>query len=253
MKPVASIGWFVESQEDLSMMESCHVWGTPVMLSMYVKAHVDLAKECMPYSSIVSSLHLPKGLSTFDFDSGGLIDELLSFFPVKRMVIHPHSVDYLDEIVKKVVDRKQFCLNLETFGLSKRLHLFELIERYGRLIKESEFVGLCFDFSHFEEGVISYPLLKGLNQYIKMVHLSEIVDGKGHQPIRFGNQETGGPVPQQGIFSNYMALPNLAVEEIALEYAKEWAMGNTGGKLIKHHSWLTQYVEGKRRRYERKI
>jgi hypothetical protein len=237
----ASIGWFVSSEEDVAQLDKFVPSFAKLMLSFYKIEHVVLARKCcLPLVDQVVSLHLPKGLGAMDFGAGGLVEDLLEVFPVRRMVIHPWMED-LGEIVEKVLSLEKYALMLEIFSLGKKRGLFELIADFGKELR-TPYLGLCVDFSHLPKEILSGYFLMALNPYLKMIHLSCVKDGVPHSPVW----------ADQTILAGFRMLlhnvPNLRLEEVALEYGKDHISA-----LENQYYWLHDYVVSARRRYERSV
>lgn len=247
MKSLPSIGWFIESEDDVEFVEDvtmrfthyCHV-------SFYERQHAeDYFELCLPYSEKINSIHLPKGLHLSDYKKGGLVHEMYTALGVKLFNVHPWADD-LTGIVQEIIDNQDYTLCLETFSLKKPGNagnpLF-LLSHFGGYMLQSDKIRLTIDLSHLDNEVANYVFVRSLLPYSGMIHMSCRLKNNQHLPI-FAHQSD---VNARNIVGQVLSLPDCPIREIVLEYMREYRP-----QLEKHIWWLNDLINSKRRRFEKK-
>ena len=239
MSVIPSIGWFVADQKDVDIVRDLTLGhGMNVQLSFYQRKEWEKwgweMIECRDY---IHTIHLFKGLSESDFFTNQAVPTLAEIYQATRFVIHPFGDDVI-----YMVDRSRelgFTLCLENFGRGQA-NPFTMLAMYGDELK-AEHVGMCVDFSHLKDGLANEEFVKGLLPYTKVWHVSNRVGKKQHLPL--WGKELG--IHPQGILSRLLTIPKFPVQEIVLEYHKEFL-----NAAKKHYLWLNSYIIKKRRQFD---
>lgn len=240
MSIIPSVGWFVAGQEDADVVNEFTLdLLMNVQLSFYLRQ--DMEKwgwEFVESKDFIHTIHLCKGIRESDFFKGNIVSELAALYDVKRFVIHPFSDDVIH-----MVDRARelgITLCLETFQ-RHQANPFTMLAMYGEEL-EADHLGMCVDFSHLTDKLANEEFIKGLLPYTKLWHVSNRVGKNQHLPV-FTN-ELG--IHPQGILSRLLDIPKFPVQEIVLEYMKEYK-----AQLIKHYLWLATQITKKRKRFSK--
>jgi hypothetical protein len=165
------------------------------------------------------------------------VPTLAEIYNVKRFVIHPFGDDVIH-----MVDRARemgITLCLETFGRSQA-NPFTMLAVYGGEL-QADHLGMCVDFSHLKDSFANGDFIKELLPYTKVWHVSNRVGKDQHLPLFY--KEKG--IHPHGILSRLLQIPNFPVQEIVLEYMKEYR-----SRLIKDYLWLNSYIIKKRKHHE---
>jgi len=239
MRVIPSVGWFIADQKDVDIVREFTLdLKMNVQLSFYLRQEAEkFGWDFVECKDKIHTIHLPKGLRESDFFPGNMVSEFSALYDVKRFVIHPFSDDVIH-----MVDRAReldITLCLETFNRGQA-NPFTMLAMYGGELT-AEHLGMCVDFSHLKDGLATEEFIKGLLPYTKVWHVSNRVGKDQHLPI---NTKDLGIHPV-GILSRLLPLPKFPVEEIVLEYMKEYK-----AKLIKNYFWLDSYIMKKRRQFE---
>ena len=131
-----------------------------------------------------------------------------------------------------------FTVCFETFTKGKASP-FRLLAQFGDEL-ELPHIGLCVDFSHLPIDLVTASFITGLLPYTKMWHLSNKKGKKQHLPVFMQDADTN----VHRVISNVLTNPNFPVQEIVLEYMREFE-----SKLAKNYFWLQTYVINKRRKH----
>lgn len=223
-KVVGSIGWFISTSCDAQfVIDVIKGYTKKVHASFYEKKDLMYALALSEVSEGISSVHLPNGLALSDYAENGVVDNLRETLGVDLFVVHPWAED-LDYIVDCVMRREKYCLCLETFSFGKgKGSLLHLIEKYGRYMKDSPFLGLCFDFSHIAPEFMTWTLICPVLKYAKIFHVSEVKESKEgkekwerHCPF-----EVRGPFHAVSLLGQICTYPGPDVREVVLEYDKK--------------------------------
>jgi hypothetical protein len=237
-----SAGWFVSTPCDVEFigdMVKCNKFY--VQAGFYERKDLSWVLALSQYSDKISSIHLPKGLTASDYAEGGVVDELMEAFNTNLFVVHPWADD-LQHIVWTVNEREKFCLCLEGFSLSKgKGGVINLVENFGKDMRNSSHVGLCLDFSHIEPEVMNWQLAKALLPYTKMFHVSTVVDGKPHRPMH----STLSAILVKPLLHQFLQIPETPVMEVVLEYDKEYQK-----QLVMDVGRMNEWFEEKRRKFK---
>jgi len=239
-----SISWFVADKKDVEfVVEFTKGYKFNVELAFYELKDLDLVNALLDVpSEYVSSIHLPKGLTHKDYvDETGIVKNLAKVFEVDLFVVHPWASDLM-AIADSVVDEEQYCLCLESFR-SKRTgqgNPFRLLADFGRHF-QTDWMGLCIDFSHLASELCHFNVLKYWLPYTKMIHASGCVPGKQeHVPVFLH----GSAINAVSVVGQTLAIKDLKVREIVLEYMKQYK-----SYLVKNIFWLNSAIKEKRRRW----
>jgi len=240
--PIPSVGWFIEDESDVEYVHNMTLsWGVNVHLSFYSLESIKTLAQFVDCADFINSIHLPNGLTVKDFERGGVVHMAHTMLGVNLFNIHPWNPD-LQSIVEEVIDQNEYELCLETFKLrtDKIGNPMRQLAQYGRYMLESDMIGLTVDLTHIEPEVCNYTFVRSLLPFTKIIHMSETIDGKKHQPIFTGPT---GNSNVRNIVGMCLDIPQLPVREFVLEYDREFR-----GKLFKHHQWLKNLIFEKRRR-----
>lgn len=244
MKPIPSMGWFIESMEDVETVNSfADGYGQFVHLSFYDWAHLFSYWEyCMPISHMVNSIHLSNNLTLKDYKKGGIVPKLQDRLGVQMFTVHPWADD-LDSIVQEVLNNQTYSLCLENFPCkkSKDGNLFMLLARFGRYMLMSDRIGLTLDLSHMDDDIANYTVVKSVLPYTRIIHMSCRIKKSGHLPIF----KQYSDVNARNLVGQVLNINPLPVQEIVLEYNKEYKKD-----LVKHIFWLKNLIQAKRRRFK---
>lgn len=241
MKIESSIGWFIASQDDVEVVKELTVdLEVNVHLSFYQKKDAEdwmwrlIDRIDVSY---INSIHLPKGLYQSDYTKNSLVWELANVFDVKRFVVHPWASD-LSNIVDEV-EKNGWTLCLENFG-KKGASPFSLISQFGDEL-QTDHLGLCVDFSHLHPSLCTVEFVKALMPYTKMWHASNQKGKNQHLPISWQDTDTQA----HRIISNLLSMPAFPIQEIVLEYFKEYK-----SKAIKNYFSLKSDIIQRRRKID---
>lgn len=240
-----SISWFISSKEDVEFVKEyikCYKFN--VELAFYELKDLYFVGDLMDIDTkYVSSIHLPKGLLYSDYvNEGGVVKELAKNFNVDLFVVHPWSDD-LDRVCRRLIEGEEgYCLCLEVFRSKKsgKGNAFRLLADFGQYL-QTDWVGLCIDFSHLDLELCNWIVIRGFLPYTKMIHASCRVEKQQHAPVF---PIRGEWINAVSLISSILSVKDLKVREIVLEYMKQYKES-----LVKHSFWLQSYIREKRRRW----
>lgn len=239
-----SISWFIADKEDVDfVVEFTKGYKFNVELGFYELKDLDLLNDLLDVpSEYISSIHLPKGLTHRDYiDDKGIVKNLAETFDVDMFVVHPWATD-LFAIAASVVEMEEYCLCLETFRSKKtgQGNPFRLLADFGKHF-QTDWMGLCLDFSHLAPELCHFNVLKYWLPYTKVIHASGCADGKQqHVPIFLHGSE----INAVSVIGQTLAVKNLKVREIVLEYMKQYKE-----YLVRNIFWLNSSIQEKRRKW----
>lgn len=240
-----SISWFISSKEDVEFVKEyieCYKYN--VELAFYELKDLEYVGDLLDIDpKYISSIHLPKGLvySDYAFD-GGVVKDLKRAFNVDLFVVHPWLED-LDRVCKRLAEGESgYCLCLEAFRSKKtgKGNLFTLLANFGQYC-QTDWVGLCLDFSHLDAELCNWKIVKNFLPYTKMIHASCRIGKQQHSPVF---PIRGEWINAVSLLGSILSIKDLKVREIVLEYMKQYKES-----LVKHSFWLQSYVQEKRRRW----
>lgn len=241
-----SISWFISSKEDVEFVkEYIESYKFNVELAFYEPKDLEYVGDLMDIpTEYISSIHLPKGLVYSDyFHDGGVVRDLKKRFDVDLFVVHPWSDD-LDRICNRLVEGEEgYCLCLEAFGAKKQQakgNPFYLLTNFGKYF-QSDWVGMCLDFSHLDAEMCNWKIVKNFLPYTKMIHASCRIEKQQHTPVF---PIRGEWINAVSLIGSILSVKDLKVREIVLEYMKQYKES-----LVKHSFWLQSYIQEKRRRW----
>jgi hypothetical protein len=243
--PVSSVGWFVETAEDTEFIRyMTRTMNVFVHLSFYERHTIDESAQFLDCREYINSVHLPNELSVSDFKAGGVVQQVSEFLDVKLFNIHPWCPD-LVEIIEEVLTNHDYTLCLETFKLKtdKIGNVMRQLAQFGGYMLRSDRIGLTLDLTHLEPEVMNYTFVRGVLPFVKIIHMSQTVGKKKHQPIFTGVQSENASARR--VVGSILSLREFPVQEIVLEYEKEFKR-----MLYKHSQWLTNFIIQKRRKFQ---
>lgn len=244
MKPIPSVGWFIESEEDIEVVNAfVDGYVQFVHASFYERQSLyDWFEFLFPFSHKINSIHLPNELTLSDYKTGGIVPVLQGKLGVNMFSVHPWADD-LDAIVNEVLENQTYTLCLETFPCkrSKDGNLFTLLARFGRYMLMSDRIGLTLDLSHMDDEIANYTVIKSILPYTRIIHMSCRIKKKGHLPIFTQHSD----VNARNLVGQVLNINPLPVREVVLEYNKEYKKD-----LIKHIFWLKDVIQAKRRKFK---
>lgn len=240
-----SISWFISSKEDVEFVkEYIKSYKFNVELAFYELKDLDFVDDLLDIDeTYISSIHLPKGLVYSDYiNEGGIVKNLASRFDVDLFVVHPWLED-LERVAKRLIDEERYCLCLEAFRARKQQvkgNPFYLLANFGKYF-QSDWVGLCLDFSHLDAELCNWKIVKNFLPYAKMIHASCRIGKQQHTPVF---PIRGEWINAVSLIGQILSIKDLKIREIVLEYMKQYKEN-----LVKHSFWLQSYVQEKRRRW----
>lgn len=182
-----SISFGIENDESLERLRNFCFLNIPIQLSVSqsefcVKFKDEIVSIIKDKNIQVRVVHLPIDCLSLKFN---VIVELMDFFSYniysQKFVIHPNRgitkfINYF------VACKKGYELCIENFMWKRKKELRSPLQIYN-ICQQSPNLKITFDTSHakpvwFEHEIFSYFLPK-----ISVVHLSNRVDRKGHQPF----------------------------------------------------------------------
>lgn len=239
-----SISWFVQEKSDVEFVRNfIEGYKFNVELAFYELKDLDLVDGLLDIpSEYISSIHLPNGLTHKDYtDEAGIVKNLANMFEVDLFVVHPWAPDLM-AIADAVVEEERYCLCLEAFRSKKtgQGNPFRLLADFGKHF-QTDWMGLCIDFSHLPDELSKYGVIKHLLPYTKMVHASGRVAGKQeHVPIFLHGAEMNAA----SVIGQMLAIKELRVREVVLEYMKQYKE-----YLVRNIFWLNGSIRDKRRKW----
>jgi len=240
-----SISWFISSKEDVEFVkEYIKSFKFNVELAFYELKDLDFVNDLLDIpTEYISSIHLPKGLVYSDYAfEDGIVKSLKRTFDVDLFVVHPW-LDDLDRVCNRLREGEAgYCLCLEVFP-SKKLgqgNAFRLLADFGKFC-QTDWVGLCLDFSHLDTEMCNWTIIKNFLPYTKMIHASCRIEKQQHTPVF---PIRGEWINAVSLIGSILSIKDLKVREIVLEYMKQYKKS-----LVKHSFWLQSYIQEKRRRW----
>ena len=180
-----SVSFRVQSKDSLERLKNVSI---PIQLSIpnfeiYQELKKKIVKIIKDNKKQVNVVHLPiDSLSQETENIIEIMDRFKNELLCEKFVIHPNRgiTKFLYYFIDKREGDYQLCI--ENFSWKRKKELRSPLEIYD-MCKNSDYLKITFDTSHAEEIWFDHKIFKYLVNKISVIHLSNRVGKKQHQPF----------------------------------------------------------------------